>query len=79
MRLKQVAVALDQLVNAICGGWADETLSARSYRNRCKKKRWMWMHNIINFIFFWEPQHCMYSWIAEKARNQLPIEYRDIK
>lgn len=29
----QVMVAVDQLVNTLLGGWADETLSARAYRH----------------------------------------------
>lgn len=33
---KQVLVALDQLVNALFGGWADETLSSRCWRKRDK-------------------------------------------
>ncbi len=32
--MKQVAIAIDQLLNALLGGWADETLSARMWRHR---------------------------------------------
>lgn len=32
--LKQILVAVDQLANTILGGWADETLSSRLWRNR---------------------------------------------
>lgn len=30
----QIAVAFDQLVNTLLGGWADETLSARAWRHK---------------------------------------------
>lgn len=29
---KKVLIAFDQLVNALAGGWQDETLSSRCYR-----------------------------------------------
>lgn len=32
--MKQFLIALDQLVNVMLGGQADETLSARAWRNR---------------------------------------------
>ena len=30
-RLKQVRIAIDQLLNALLGGYADESLSSRAY------------------------------------------------
>ena len=35
--MKQVAIAFDQLINTLLGGYADETLSARAHRMRVKK------------------------------------------
>lgn len=32
MRFKQIPIALDQFVNTLFGGWADETLSCRAWR-----------------------------------------------
>lgn len=49
-RLLQVAIAFDQFANclislAIGGGWADETISARMWRNRAvpgwRESRWL--------------------------------------
>lgn len=30
--MKQILIAIDQLANAVIGGWADETLSAAAWR-----------------------------------------------
>ena len=30
--MKQILIAIDQLANAVIGGWADETLSSRAWR-----------------------------------------------
>jgi hypothetical protein len=72
----QFLIALDQLVNALLDGWADETLSARSYRERLRCEWW------INLLFF--PQkndigkrnHCEQCYYHEKDRKDLPPEYR---
>jgi len=32
--MKQIAIAIDQFLNALLGDWADETLSARMWRHR---------------------------------------------
>lgn len=53
----QVLIALDQLVNAILGGWADETISARAYRlaerNRSAKEwgPWRIIEAAIDLLF----------------------------
>lgn len=76
--MKQVAIALDQLLNACCGGMADETLSARAHRMRVKgQKYWGWTANAIDRLFFWQRAHCLTAWEAEKARRQLPLSYRE--
>ncbi len=38
--ITSVAMALDQLVNAICGGYPDETISLHAARARNEGKRW---------------------------------------
>ena len=77
MRFRQVFIALDQLVNTLIGGWADETLSARAYRLSDKSPRWAKARKVIDWLFFWEQQHCQWAWMVEKARKQLPLEYRN--
>ena len=76
MRLHQVLVALDQLANTLLGGWADETLSARAYRMHDKSRSWKRAMKLIDALFFWDPGHCQWAWMSERARQQLPVEYR---
>lgn len=58
--LQQVLIAVDQVINAVFGGWADETISARAYRRGIKAKeagRWtlwrMWWA-VIDALFIFE-------------------------
>lgn len=75
----QVLVALDQLANAMLGGFADETLSARAYRNDSPmgKRRWRIARRVIDAVFFWEPGHCFRAFMAELDRRQYPPSYRE--
>ena len=82
---KQVLIALDQLVNAAIPpftgsvGYADETLSARSYRSH-RDGRWAGKLTmpIINLLFFWQGKdHCKQAWISEMKRKNMPAEYSD--
>jgi len=69
--LIQILIAIDQLANAISGGWADETLSSRAYRMREKKhKYWGWTANMIDAMFFFQKEHCYNSWLEEVNRQQ---------
>jgi hypothetical protein len=78
VRLLQTAIAVDQTVNAILNGWADETLSARCYRQRMNGK-WMYRwYRFINALFFWQDDHCKDSYLSEVDRNQISPEYRDV-
>ncbi len=74
--LKQVAIAIDQLLNTILGGWADETLSARMWRHRglvwWREARWL-----VDKLFFWQPNHCYQSFVSELQRKQLPADYQE--
>lgn len=72
---KAVAVAFDQLVNAFCGGWPDETLSSRAWRWELAGKR-SWPRKVIDRLFFWESEHCRESYESELARRQWPPELR---
>ncbi len=69
----QVLIALDQLVNALCGGWADETLSAHAHR-----AGWTWRRRAINALFRWQSRdHCRASYESEMERRQMAPIYRD--
>lgn len=72
-------VALDQLVNAIFGGWADETISAHAYRLHRDGKPWGWLMAPINVLFVWQAwdmHHCERAYRAELQRLQAPPEVR---
>ena len=71
MSLKQVAIAIDQLLNTLLGGMADETLSARAHRTGSV------LEPLIDALFFWQADHCADAYRSEKERKQLPPEYRD--
>lgn len=75
-RLKNVAIAADQLVNTIFGGKPDETLSAKAYRCKDKKAIWKFLYNLFNFLLL-DSNHCYQSYLSEVERKQLPREYSD--
>ena len=71
----QVLVAIDQLINTLLGGYADETLSARAWRHHLDNSL-HWPHKVIDFIFFWQDSHCKTAYESELFRQQYPEEYR---
>lgn len=75
----QILIALDQLANATLAGFADETLSARAYRNDSPvgKRRWRIARRVIDTLFFWEPGHCFKAFMSEIDRRQYPPSYRE--
>lgn len=77
MSLLQIAIAVDQLGNALLGGWADETISARSWRQR-HKLRWRLMLILIDAgaRLLGQRDHCRKSYESELKRTQAPPETR---
>ncbi len=73
----QVAVAVDQLINTIFGGFADETLSSRLHRRRLRGKPWC--ARIVNFLFYMQDDHCKEAYESEIERAHLPLEMRSEK
>ena len=78
--LLQVAIAIDQLLNAVfCGGWADETMSSNSWRMDQRKGRWGFMRPVIDWLawnIFRDANHCEMSHRSERLRLQSPPEDR---
>lgn len=70
----QVLVAIDQLINTLIGGYADETISSYAYRKRLKGKQWL--ASLIDSLFFWQKDHCKTAYESEKERAHLPPEFR---
>lgn len=77
MQGKQVLIALDQFVNTLCNGWADETLSSRCWRWELNGKR-SWPRKLVDAFFFWDKNHCRESYESELKRLQCPPELRKI-
>lgn len=77
--MKQVFIAIDQLINTLIppykDAWADETLSARSWRNGKTSKGWNAFRIFVDTILFFDPQHCFTSYLSEADRKHLPEEY----
>lgn len=74
-RAKRILIALDQLVNALCNGWPDETLSSRAWRWELNGKR-NWPRKAIDRLFFFDLDHCRESYESERLGRQLPPELR---
>lgn len=70
-------IALGQLLNALLGGAADETLSARAWRAEAQGKvLGRVFRPLIDAIFFFDADHCRQAWLAEVHKQQLPGSYR---
>jgi hypothetical protein len=82
--MMQVLIALDQLINTAVWarlegfGFADETLSARMYRLR-HSPRWGAAMATVDAVFavLGQSGHCCMSWLSERDRDQLPMDYSD--
>lgn len=76
--MRQVALAVDQLLNSILGGWSDETISARAWRLHRGKRRWAALRLLIDGVFtlMGQRNHCQDAYISERQRLHLPPEVR---
>jgi hypothetical protein len=73
---ESVAIAFDQLINAIFKGYPDMTLSARCYRWHLSGKR-SWAMHLVNCIFFWQNyNHCEMAYKSELDRIHMPEDMR---
>lgn len=71
-------IALDQLLNALLGGAADETMSARAWRAEAQGKvLGRVFRPLIDGLFWFDPDHCRKAYIAEFQKLQLPRYYRE--
>ena len=70
-----VAVAFDQLMNALFNGSCDETLSSRAYRLHIERSRSI-PYKLINLLFFWQTDHCQEAYTSEIERKHLPPQMR---
>lgn len=74
--LKNLLIAVDQLLNTLLGGWPDETLSSRAYRLAIEGTTWpMRMIDAVARLFG-DKNHCEASFDSERVGRQLPPELR---
>lgn len=71
--LRQIIIAFNQLLNAIFGGWADETISSRAHRTDGLLRRAI---DSMALLIFRQEDHCAKAYAEERARIQLPPELR---
>lgn len=72
----QILLWIDQGLNVLTGGYADETLQSRAYRAwRGDKFFGKIFKPLIDFLFFWEDNHCRIAYLAEIERYQLPKDF----
>jgi hypothetical protein len=74
----QPIVALDQLLNTLVGGWADETISARAWRCQSYSRKWRMVRVVVDALFFWQDNHCRSAYFSEQERFHMPIHYREL-
>lgn len=78
---KQFFIGIDQLLNAILGGWADETLSSRAWRTEQKGRLLgCFFRPVIDTLaaaLFNDLDHCKVAFESERKSNQLPPEFRE--
>jgi hypothetical protein len=73
--LRNLGIALTQVLNAALGGYPDETTSARAHRLQ-HRLGWRLARGAINGLFFLERDHCAAAHRAEMDRRQLPPALR---
>lgn len=74
---KALLIALDQFINALLGGWPDETVSSRAWRWELAGVR-SWPRKFIDALamLFGDRDHCRQSFESERQGRQLPPELR---
>lgn len=97
----QAFLAADQALNVLAGlvslacghgcedFWADETISAHSWRRSCDSVAWDRWRRLWDALFYWQDvlirvregawpteRHCQRAYDSERARLGLPPEYR---
>ena len=77
--LKRVSIQLSILINVLCGGKLNQTVSATQHQRRRDGKANI--ASIIDWIFFWDIEHCMEAWvkwrIIHNAINTSTKVYKD--
>lgn len=73
--MKDLLIAIDQMINTVFGGYPDETISARCWRLR-ERQPYKTLRAVIDGLFFFQPDHCQRAYESEVARLQSPPSQR---
>jgi hypothetical protein len=73
--LTHILIAMTQGLNAVLGGYSDESTSSRAHRQQ-HKRRWRVARRVINGLFWWQADHCADAFEAERRRRQWPPDLR---
>lgn len=78
--VKKVLLGLDQFGNTLLGGYPDETLSARSGRNRGGKRLVdkLWWTPLATVLDFLQPNHVEGAIESEEVGSQQEPAYKDV-
>lgn len=68
--LFEVLIALDQLLNALLGGYADETISSRAEKARRRGRLWGCV--LCRVLHVFDPGHCENSLEADEGQPLNP-------
>ena len=76
--LLNVAIAIDQTLNALRGGSPDETLSAAAWRTEQEGRILGRIFRPLIDMIFWpiDRDHCRTAFESEQQGTHLPEEYR---
>ena len=76
-RIRNILISIDQLVWVFVTlgyGYPDETISSASYRYEKKGALWArFMRPFVDFLFFFEKDHCRNAYQSEVLRTQAPL------
>tara|TARA_Y100000389_G_scaffold201976_1_gene246069 strand:+ start:14525 stop:14896 length:372 start_codon:yes stop_codon:yes gene_type:complete len=71
--LKRLLIATSIFFNVLVGGYSNQTFSARNYY--WKRQGKPNLVAIIDFIFWWDPEHSMLSWVYWRSRKDVQYNY----
>lgn len=79
-RILNLLIAVDQLVWVLLtfgNGMPDETISAALWRMESQGKlAGRLFRPLVDALFWFDKNHCMNAWRAERSKQQLPSNYR---
>lgn len=74
----RVRTIFSQALNVVFfGGDEDESLSARSYREKESSPFWAKSYQILNKVFFWDDNHCYKEFLEDYNKAEALVRKYD--